>query len=251
MRQDTETDFLRTEIKLPAVERLHIDGTRTNAAILIQVDDLIEDYKVCRYKRELVQGYPANKATMTSVMSETRLKSAIAWGLALLEKDKTYKAIQFRCQSKPTYKVYALGDVPQDYLRLVPHTYKVDVPQSGIPHPTTIEATVDAKKFHMEKCIESSCIAEFWLMSIVHEKKKVDMVMKSFSIRVDVKGIGIQTVKTPCADNKDDVSDGDELVLFKPKPTELNGKPGAPQNDDNAQDGPPNKKAKTRESRVC
>ena len=198
--------------------RILPDGAKAKEVTIISLKDMMAIYKICKTRIELFKDYPGNNAEESTSMAKFFDEGAVAVAFRKLLADNKYSTIEFRAQEKPSNKLFALDKAAEGKLRLVPLTYKVDLPPKNSPLLSNVEIVVDKTKYHLKKCVERECIGEYWVMRVVHTKKDANMALQTFEVSVDVVGKTEKAiVKIPCAVNTCPVQKGDELVLYKPQ----------------------------------
>ena len=198
--------------------RIKSDGTTADDAHIdvVTMDSILSEWRMSRARIELLEGYPANKASTSQVIVESVRSSAAIMALQSLDNGK-FKEFEFRCQKKPTQRVFVEEKAANGKLRLIPMTPRIGKAVTS-PHAVNIDIVVDGRKMQLQRYVDAKCVAEFWLMRTTTDTKFATMVMRDFTVNVRVRD-GVEFVVTvPCAVNCKSLCIGEELVLLKPQP---------------------------------
>ena len=188
--------------------------------------NFLNDYRLCRNRKQLHEGYPANIAdTSNTTVTEFSIRSAI--GVALFKMMAAHPhPVAFRMQSKPSQRVFATGPAKIGGVTLVPMTYKIELlgEKAEVPEPSTASSPVvcSGKTFLLKRCIEAKWVAEYWAMRTVTDLKLSNFKLETIVENVIVSASTTLKISIKCAVNRKALVAGDEAVLYKPmSPEEL------------------------------
>jgi len=111
-------------------------------------------------------------------------------------------------------KLFITVDVERGALRMVPITTKIVKPSTGAH--ANIDILVGDRRAQLARCVDKTCVAEFWVMRHSSDKKICNMKMETYTVAVTMHDENTVNVKIPCAVNSKPVHAFDELVVFKP-----------------------------------
>ena len=207
------------------LSKIDVDGaTKTEHVVKESLDNILTLYKVAKARIELVEEYPKNAAKNSEDMSMLKARATVAFAFASLQHDneENFADIDFRCQRKPIQRVFVMecqpvSCVPVSHLRVIPLTPKIlkptKAPSASSPN---LEVRVGTTVLHLGRCVDKTCVSEFWLMRTVSDADKANMIIKNFKVAVNVHDAERIVVTMPCAVNTRKVKKGDELVLYRP-----------------------------------
>ena len=217
-------------------QRIQPNGKEGVDITIIDMDQLVKDHRHAQKRITLLEGYPENAAIGSEDFKTTMLKGAAALAVKRLSANNGYTKMDFRAQKDPKERLFALADADKGNLRVVPVTSKLSVQEPSAFGAWADVVVVGGVKFVMQRNVSTQSASEFFVMRISNEEKKGSMKIKVFQETVD----GI-VVKVPCAVNFKTLATGDEVVLYKPAPTQVTPKAKSVA----AMLEPPSKKAKT------
>ena len=217
-------------------QRILPDGTEDKKITIIDIDNLITNHRHVQRRLSLLEGYPKSAAIDGDDFKASVLRGAVSLAVRRLSKDDSYTKISFRVQKHPKERLFALDSAEKGYLRVVPVTHKLAVPDPSACGASADMAIADGVKCVLQRNVSPSCASEFFVMRIVHEEKKANVKIRVFKEKVDGVDVGI-----PCALNFKPIVSGEEVVLFKPAPAKAAPKAKVVA----AMLEPPAKKAKT------
>ncbi len=190
------------------------------------------DYRLCRSRRELLEGYPDNGVSFDNrEVSDFTNKNVIGVALSsLLETNTT--AVALRVQSKPSQRVFTLDEAAPGEICLAPMTHKIDKLAAGATVPENCSTVViDKTTYILKKCIEKKWVAEYWALRPVSEENQSNMKLRDFVVQVPIGKNVNHKVVIKCAVNRKKLGSGDELLLYKPPSKEAAAKAKAASSD--------------------
>ena len=214
--------------------RILFDGSAAKDLTIIEMNDLVKNYRHCKKEIRLLEGYPDNNISESDSFKQLLLKSQVVIALNMLHRSKDFQPIVYRIQKSPKERVFACKSVEKGGLRIVPMTTKV----SDFLIKDSTEAHVGSNKFALQRIASNKCASEYFYIRVVHDAKLANMKLQMFKARVDCMNVKIQ-----CAVNTKDIAEDDEIVLFRSKATDET-KEKEPKSQLAVLDGPVTKKAK-------
>ena len=186
--------------------------------IIIPLDKLINEYKPCKNRIELLSSYPEIQIIKSDRWKMFQLKSTIFCAMNMLIHDAGYVNLDVRVQKKPTNRVFSKSNAKEYCLRVLPLSDKMQEPKTKSAE-SNVEVHVDDVKVHLLKVAEEECVSEFWQIRTEPKEKNCNMVVQTFEKSVKLRSSEQVLVKIPCAVNTVPINAGDELVLYvKPAP---------------------------------
>ena len=154
------------------VNQVSADGSISTASVVvITLDEFVHQYKTCKWRSELMDGYPGNAIAATEQFSDMLSQAAVAFALDVLDKTGGYAKVDLRCMKKPNQRLICLADLEPRQMRLVPLTTKIVRPTS-CAQPSNVDVLVGDVAFQLQRILDKTCISEYWMMRSTPDREK-------------------------------------------------------------------------------